>query len=277
MLKTLLAHPLTRGMDIDSPETTLLRRRIVREKKFLEKLYGEWYRELLRNVPDGDGTILELGSGAGFIKDFDPSIVTSEVFLCAGVDRRIDACKSLPFDNASLKAILMTDVFHHLPDVGAFFEEASRVVMPGGVISMIEPWSTPWSRFVYTKLHHEPFDPSVKKWSFPSDGPLSGANGALPWIVFSRDRKVFEDAYPAWRIEEIRPMMPVAYLLSGGISLRALFPGCMYGIVRGVEKAMGKFQGNIAMFARITLRRSADKDAVLGGNRPNEENNGNGS
>jgi hypothetical protein len=31
---------------------------------------------------------------------------------------------------------------------------------------MIEPWVTPWSRFVYNLLHHEPFDPETPSWNF---------------------------------------------------------------------------------------------------------------
>ena len=73
---------------------------------------------------------------------------------------------------------------------------------------MIEPWVTPWSRLIYTKLHHEPFNPESEKWDFPSSGPLSGANGALPWIVFCRDRHLFEERYPQWEIVTIKPMMP---------------------------------------------------------------------
>ncbi|MDR1885043.1 MAG: class I SAM-dependent methyltransferase [Synergistaceae bacterium] len=255
MIRELLAHPLARGMDIDSPGTTLVRNRIIQGKPFLKKLYFEWYRELLNSVPDMEGKILELGSGAGFLKDLSPEVITSEVLECEGVDRRIDACKHIPFEAGELKAILMTDVFHHLPDVEVFFDESSRVVAAGGVISMLEPWVTPWSSLIYSRLHHEPFDPKSPHWKFEPAGPLSGANGALPWIVFSRDRGIFERKFPNWRIEAIRLMMPIAYLLSGGVSMRSLFPGWGYSLVRSAERALGRFNREIAMFAFITLRR----------------------
>ena len=96
----------------------------------------------------------------------------------------------------SLRAIVMTDVMHHIPDPQAFLAEARRIVKPGGRIAMIEPWVSAWSRFVYTRLHHEPFRPEASSWSFPSSGPLSGANGAVPWIVFERDRARFQRVFP---------------------------------------------------------------------------------
>jgi hypothetical protein len=149
----------------------------------------------------------------------------------------------------------MTNVLHHLPNPRIFFAEASRCVRPGGVVSMIEPWSTSWSRLVYRRLHHEPFEPDTPSWNTVSSGPLSGANGAIPWIVFERDRTVFEHEFPEWQIERVNPMMPVAYLLSGGVSLRSFVPGWSFAPIRGVERALGGWKRRPAMFAHIVLRR----------------------
>jgi SAM-dependent methyltransferase len=256
MIHEILAHPSTKGMDIDAADTTSIRRRIIREKAFLRKLYAEWYGFLLESVPPIDGRILELGSGAGFLKDLNSGVITSEVFECDGVDMSLDACGRMPFGGGELSAILMTDVFHHLPDVRAFFRESARVVAGGGVVSMIEPWVTPWSRVIYGRLHHEPFNPDAREWKFDSSGPLSGANGALPWIVFERDREMFEMEFPEWTIESINLMMPVAYLFSGGVSMRSLCPGWGYPIIRFAENILRRFNRKIAMFSHITLRRA---------------------
>ena len=40
---------------------------------------------------------------------------------------------------------------------------------------MIEPWVSAWARFVWGRLHHEPFAPEASSWRIPSSGPLSGA------------------------------------------------------------------------------------------------------
>ena len=39
MLKHWLEHPLTRGLDLDDPRTTHLRRRVLDEKRFLRRIY----------------------------------------------------------------------------------------------------------------------------------------------------------------------------------------------------------------------------------------------
>jgi len=250
-LRSLLAHPLTRGADLDDPRTTALRRQIIQSKPFLRRIYEEWYRALAVDVPDGEGRILELGSGAGFIKTIVPQTITSEIFLCLGVDVVLNGLQ-LPIADQSLRAILMTDVFHHLPDAAKFLREATRCVRPGGVVAMIEPWVSTWSQFVYTKLHHEPFVPDAPSWEFPTSGPLSGANGALPYIVFRRDRERFERDFPQWRIETLRPFMPLRYLVSGGVSMRSFVPGMAFKPIRAGENLVG---ATGAMFAHIVIRR----------------------
>ena len=120
---------------------------------------------------------------------------------------------------------------------------------------MIEPWVTPWSSFVYRRFHSEPFRTEAEEWEFPGRGPLSGANGALPWILFERDRIRFEREFPEWSIPVIEPLMPFAYLMSGGVSLRAFCPGWAYGPWRAFERSLGAAGRRAAMFALIALVR----------------------
>jgi hypothetical protein len=254
MLQGWLAHPLTRGLDVDDPATTRLRQQIVREKGVLRRIYLEWYGAIASSLPHAGGPVLELGSGGGFMRDSIPGLVTSERFMIPGVNLVLDALH-LPFGPRSLRGLVMTNVLHHLPEPRLFFTEATRCVQAGGVIAMIEPWVTPWSRLVYQRFHHEPFDPSVGSWNVTGGGPLSGANGALPWMIFERDRRLFEREFPQWRIERVAPMMPFVYLLSGGVSLRSLAPGWSFGPIRAVERGLSRWGRHLAMFALIVLRR----------------------
>src|SRR5260370_20849970 len=129
-LKIWLAEPATRGLDIDAPETTELRRRIVREKRLLRDVYREWYRFLVEQLPSGDRPVLELGSGAGFFKEYLPEVLTSDVVPATGVDRIIDA-HDMPFEDQSLRAIVMVDVLHHLCAPRKFSSGAARCLVPG--------------------------------------------------------------------------------------------------------------------------------------------------
>jgi len=249
ILKHLIEHPLTRGLSVDDPQTTLLRRNIIQKKAFLHALYSEWYLRLVTALPN-KGTVLELGSGAGFFSDFRTEVITSDIIPTPNNQLVVDACR-LPFPDDVLVGIVMTDVFHHIPDVKSFINEATRCVRPGGKVLMIEPWRTNWSQWIYTRLHSEPFIPSAG-WDIPQSGPLSGANGALPWIVFERDHKIFEENYPNWQVVNVELMMPFCYLVSGGVSCRSLIPGWTYNFIRRLEQQLD--QKRWALFAFIELK-----------------------
>ncbi len=252
-LRRLLAHPALRGLDLDDPRLTALRRQVIRANPLLVRIYDRWYQELRAALPDGEGAVLELGSGAGYFREVVPEAITSEVFLTPGVRAVLDAT-ALPFDDGALRAIVMTDVFHHIPDARTFLREAGRCVRPGGVVTMIEPWLTAWSRWVYRRLHHEPLDEQAG-WEFPAGGPLSAANLALPWIVFARDAALLAGEFPQWQLESVRPIMPFHYLVSGGVSMRPLIPGWTFGLWEWSERLLHKRIHRWGMFALITLRR----------------------
>lgn len=252
--KFLTAHPLTRKIDLDSPEMTLRRRQIIQEKSFLRKFYHECYLSIAQSLPnDAAGPILELGSGSGFLKEYIPNLITSEIIKIPDVDIIFDGAK-LPFSTNALAGIVMIDVLHHIPNAASFLSDAVNCLKPGGIIIMIEPWATPWSGFFYRHLHHEPFDQSAKNWKIPNGGPLSQANSALPWIIFERDREKFEDEFPQFHIQEIFLNFPFCYLLSGGISLRTSLPGELYTVVRKLENLTRPWMNSVAMFAKIILR-----------------------
>lgn len=253
-LKDLLTHPLARGLDPDSPDAIAGFRQIIRSKGYLQKIYHEWYQLIVTSLPSGSGRVLELGSGAGFLMDYIPDLITSDFLRIPDVSLALDA-HEMPFADGGLWAIVMTDVLHHLCSPRLFFNEATRCVKRGGRIIMVEPWVTAWSTFVYSKLHHEPFNSATREWGFPPKGPLSGANGALPWILFSRDYALFRKEFPEWRLKTLRPMMPFSYLLAGGLSLRSFAPGPAFALIRRAEDLLGPWIDKLAMFAFIELEK----------------------
>ncbi|HYL63879.1 MAG TPA: class I SAM-dependent methyltransferase [Candidatus Methylomirabilis sp.] len=254
LLRRLLAHPLAASLDIDDPATTEARKRIIAEKPLLHAIYNEWYAMLANGLPPANGHVVELGSGAGFCARFIPDLITSDVFPCSNARVVVDA-RELPFPSGSLRALVMTNVLHHMHDVRRFFAEAVRCLVPGGKILMIEPWVTPWSRFVYRHLHHEAFAPSAARWDVNGQGPLSAANVALPWIVFVRDRLSFEQEFPHLSIERIHAFLPFRYLLSGGVSLRSLVPSFTQTMWASLERRLESQMARIAMFAFISVVR----------------------
>jgi SAM-dependent methyltransferase len=254
-MRGLLAEPSTAGLDPDSLDVTLRRRELIQSRAFLRRLYQEWYAQIAGAIPQTSGAILEIGSGGGFMSSAIPEVITSDVLPLPGVDVVLNA-ERLPFADGSLRAVVMTNVLHHIPDVARFLGEFTRCTRAGGALVIIEPWVTGWSRRVYGTLHSEPFDPAAKMWTLISGRPLSEANGALPWIVFERDRRRFSEEFPELSVETIRPLMPLRYLVSGGVSMRSLVPGWSFRFWKGIDDLLTRVSPETAMFALIVVRRA---------------------
>ncbi len=62
-------------------------------------------------------------------------------------------CRKLPFEDHSFDAAIVQGGLHHLPrlpeDLDAVLSEASRVLKPTGAFYVVEPWRTPFLRFVH--------------------------------------------------------------------------------------------------------------------------------
>jgi len=93
----------------------------------------------------------------------------------------------------SLRAILLTHVFHHLPSPDKFSQEASRTLAPGGVISMVDIAHTPFA-LLFSNFHPEGHHDSRSSWVLDETEPLGGANQAMAWIIFKRDLLILKSS-----------------------------------------------------------------------------------
>jgi SAM-dependent methyltransferase len=239
-------------LDLDSPERTIFHQKIIKEKLFLRKLYNEWYKvftDVKSQLPDGK--MVELGSGGGFLKEIEPAVICSDVLDLPTNDLTFSALE-MPFNDNEISAVFMIDTFHHIPDSRQFLNEINRVLKKNGMLVMIEPANSIWGRFIYQNFHHEPFD--VKGgWQIPVSGPLSGANGALPWIVFKRDFNKFETSFPNLRLLEFQYHTPLRYLVSGGVSFKQLAPDFTYPFFSLLDKFLSAVSYHLSMFVTIKI------------------------
>jgi SAM-dependent methyltransferase len=247
--KSLQGHPP------GSVDFFALQKALILNRPLLKRCYDDWYRRLLedaRSAP-ANGLIVELGSGGGYLKDLEPAAVTSDV-IPEVADLVIDAQK-LPFENQSLRALLLIHVFHHIPDVETFFREAQRALLPGGVISMIEVAHTPFARFFFKHFHHEPYQDYRQEWPFAQQDAMMDSNQALSWMVFVRDRKRFESRFPGLEIEVVRLMPWFTYFLSGGVTMKYFIPPFLERPLIEVERLLTPVDSMFSLYWQIRLRK----------------------
>ena len=157
-----------------------------------------------------------------YIKELRPGIITSDV--APGVADLVIDGRKLPFPDESVQALLLTHVFHHIPDVGQFFSEACRVLVPAASF----PWWT--SPYAVRALLLHPLPPrtirrSRRRMELSGRRLDAGLNQALSWMVFCRDKDAFHSRFPALHLERRRYLPWLSYLLSGGVNLRSFVPG----------------------------------------------------
>lgn len=258
IIRNLLVEPRVRGLDVDAPGISLVHREILMSKPLLRTLFRGFYdrcREADERFLSGSGARLDIGSGSSFIRDVYPDVVTSDVKLLPFV-QLVCRGEQLPFRDASLRAVYGINAFHHFPDPRAFFREMLRVLAPGGGVVLIEPWHGPVARALFRRLHpSEGFD-TAAGWNAPGAGPFSNANQALSYIVFARDRAVFEREFPALQIVHDRPHTHLGYLLSGGVNFRQLAPTAAGALIRFAETALSPLDPLLALQHTVVLRKN---------------------
>lgn len=239
---------------LDSPERVENLRDTIHRKPVLKKFYEDVYAryaQCIANTPEG-GLVVELGSGGGFAKSVISKIITTDILPYEGIDQVVDAMK-MPFASGSLRALCLLNVFHHIPNVEAFLFEAERCLIPGGRILIVDQHYGWISGLILKHAHHEPFHPKASQWAFDTSGPLSGANGALAWIVFERDKNKLVTRFPNLEVEKYTPHTPLTYWLAGGLKSWSLIPNFAYRAATWLDRILLRVSPQFGSFVDIEI------------------------
>ena len=243
MLQRVLALPETADLDVDGANRLEVHAAVLRRKPMLAAVFRECHELMLeadrRTFGDTPGLRVELGAGVAPISGTFPEVLATDVVPGPGLDRVLDA-QDMDLPDGSVRALYGQNCFHHLPDPLRFLTEAERVVAPGGGVVLIEPYYGPVASVVFKRLFaSEEFDKAMPGWTSQASGPMQGANQALSYIVFVRDRALFERELPSLELTETFPLTNyVRYLLSGGLNFRQLVPSFTEPALRALESAL---------------------------------------
>lgn len=240
LFKKIWAYSLARNIDIDSKEAVAIHKCIIKRKPLLTKHYAviyQYFKKIEDSLSHLDFPSLEIGSGGGFLKEFLPAVITSDVIEAEGIDR-IENAVSFSFPDNSLKAVYCNGVLHHIENPGKCIEEIQRILVPNGVFVCCEPSSALFGYFMNKYFHDEYTNKYVKEWEIKKTDNrrrLSEANMALPYIMFKRDINLFRKEFPYLKIRSIAYCDFLRSTLSGGLSYRPFIPRILYKAVDFIE------------------------------------------
>lgn len=225
-IKGLGYRPSVAGDEIDR------QRRIWAAKPQVRSFYEiQVFPRILRELP-AQGPLVEVGSGAGTLKARLPRLIATDVLANPWLDLCCSALE-LPFSDGSLTSVVAVNVLHHLSPLGAFWEEVSRVLAPGGTCVCVEPWMTPCSRLFYGWIHQE----DCHAVTNPMFGAISNqekpmyGNSYLPYQALSE----LEMYFPSLQIKKIECFSGLGWCLSKGFREGALLPNRLLRILLKLE------------------------------------------
>lgn len=201
----------------------------------LRALYADWYGRVRAELPAG-GPWVEIGSGPGFAREFIPGLELTDLVRAPWHDREV-AADRLPFEPGTVGALVLFDVLHHLPSPSRFFDEASRVLRPGGRIVLCEPFMSLLSWPVYHFMHEEPVQLTVDPLAVdhaPGKDPFD-SNQAIPTVLFGRRRAEFSSRFPGLDVRKVERLAGPSYVASGGFSRPPVLPVALFGALKRIE------------------------------------------
>ena len=201
-------------------------------KPVLRQLYREQFFAPLRDLRSPLQPTVELGAGQGFLREEDPSVISTDLVRLPGLSLAADS-QRLPFRSGSVGNVIGLDVLHHFADPVAALREIARVLQPGGRCVLVEPWITPLAYVIYRWFHSEDCDLSLQLPLGPKE-PLEG-NAAIPYLCFGPQARA--RAVTGLRTVELAPFCSLTYLLSLGFARSSLLPAALYRPLYALERA----------------------------------------
>ena len=245
--------------DIDGQGRLNSHARILDNKQMLREVFTEFhhkFKQCNHKYFSGKGIEVELGCGISPIRDSYPDVLATDVVHAPHLDRVIDS-QAMTFADGSVRAVYGQNCFHHFPDPSKFFNELDRVLIPGGGAVLIEPYYGPLANFLYNRMFQtEQFDKTAPSWKTPVAGPMSGANQALSYMVFVRDRMEFERRHPTLKIvHQSTCTNHLRYLLSGGLNFKQLCPDILTPMVDLIQWILSPFNPLLSLHHMIVIRK----------------------
>jgi SAM-dependent methyltransferase len=239
--------------------------------------YREWYGIVRSHLPSPDlGPWVEIGSGPGLAREFIPEMLLTDIVQAPWHDRQALA-ESLPFPAASVGALVLFDVLHHVGVPPIFFAEADRVLRPGGRIVLIEPYISPLSQVIYGHFHEEPsilsvdplaLAPVTPEQSKESKGSQKAgdsqgtpdakdpftSNQAIPTLLFARHHaRRFAQAFPNLVVTRLRRLAGLAYPATGGFNRPPLLPFPLWRALYFAEGLLPEFAFRLFGFRMLVV------------------------
>ena len=254
-----LRHPLLKDIDINDSQRIEIHKKIFLNKKILIKVFNYFHKTFLfleEKFIRGNGLRIELGSGIYPMKKTVKNVLATDIIPGPDIDLILDA-ENLELKSNSVKTLFIQNSFHHFSNPKKFFNELNRVLVRGGGSIILDPYYGWLASKIYPKMFNtEIFDKFTDKWDYKNFGPMKGANQALSYVIFIKDRNKFKNLYPSLEIvEQTICNNYLLYLFSGGLNFKQIVPNLFIPLILFIQLIIYPFKKFFALHHIIVIRK----------------------
>ena len=188
--------------------------------KFLLEKRFSWMNRFINKNDKG----IEVGSGAGFAKDF----ISNENFKLTdlGEDDHLDLknidAQNTGLENESFDYIIASNMIHHIPYPIKFFREMNRILKKNGKLIIFESYCSVIFQIVTMIMKHEGFDFTLNVWdektAKSNEKDAWHGNIAVPHLIFDNKKKFQENLGNLFTVEYEKFTECLIFLNSGGVT-----------------------------------------------------------
>ena len=229
-------------------------------KFLLSKRFG-WMNKFIKESDHG----IEVGSGAGFSKDFikNKNFKLTDLGNDEHLDyKNIDA-QNTGFKTDSLNFVIASNMIHHIPYPIKFFKEINRILKNGGRLIIFESYCSIFFQLATMIMKHEGFDFTLNVWD--EEEPKSDeknawhGNIAVPHLIFDDRSKFNKEIGNLFEIEYEKLTECLIFINSGGVTSKTTFipmNNFFLNILDYIDRVLIKFFPKIfCMGRRIVLKK----------------------
>jgi len=228
------------------------------DKPLLRRLYRSFHEAIAQQLPDRPAAcVVELGSGVADVSEVIPGCIRTDFFPNPWI-ARVENAYSLSFADASVSALILFDVFHHLRYPGTALQECHRVLVPGGRVVLFEPCMSLLGLLVYGLLHEEPLGlrqpiqwHAPEGWSHTDLDDYAAQGNATR--VFLRGE--IDVTALGWRVVATRRLSAISYVASGGYSKPQMYPDRAIPLMRLIDKVCDLLPSVFATRVMVVLEK----------------------
>ena len=220
----------------------------------------------MNNFIDEKHVGIEVGSGAGFLRDFikNKNLKLTDLGNDEHLDfKNIDA-QNTGFSKDSFDYVIASNMIHHIPFPMKFFKEMNRILKRGGRLIIFESYCSVVFQIVTMIMRHEGFDFTVDVWdeekAKSDENNAWHGNIAVPHLIFDDKKKFNIKLGDLFNIEHEELTECLIFLNSGGVTSKTKFIPMnrfFLNILNFIDKILVKILPSIfCMGRRLVLTKS---------------------